>query len=120
MNGDAQAGLPQAELLSASARLSLWALARGGDPLRSAVIRRLMMTHDWTSVRAWRHWRGYSKVEMARRMGVHLCTYEVIEEGKVDLGPWLLPAVEKVLLKHESAGGRGGDGVSPARGHFQT
>ncbi|MGE8449521.1 MAG: helix-turn-helix domain-containing protein, partial [Pseudomonadales bacterium] len=94
MNGDEQAILPRTELLSASARLSLWVPARGGDPLRTTVIRRLMTTHGWTSLRAWRHWRGYTKAEMARRVGVHLYTYEVIEDGKVDLGPWLLPAVE--------------------------
>lgn len=35
---------------------------------------------------------------MANRLNVHLSTYELIEDGTVDLGPWLLPAVEKILL----------------------
>jgi DNA-binding XRE family transcriptional regulator len=117
MSGERQADLPQVEILNASARLSLWVLDRGGNPLRTAVVRHLMTTHGWTSVRAWRHWRRYSKAEMARRLGVHLCTYEVIEEGEVDLGPWLLPAVERALLKHEGAGLHGNGNVRPLQGY---
>lgn len=86
-----------AACLSTSALLSMWVLARAGGPLRSAVVQSLMNTYGWTSLRAWRHWRGHSKAEVARRLDVHLPTYELIEDGTVELGPWLLPAVEKLL-----------------------
>lgn len=90
--------LTLAEGLNTSALLSMWLLARSSEPLRSTVVLALMRTHGWTSLRAWRHWRGYSKAHMARRLDVHPSTYELIEDGTVDLGPWLLPAVEKLLL----------------------
>lgn len=87
-----------AEGLNTSALLSMWLLARSAGPLRCTVVRALMHAHGWTSLRAWRHWRGYSMQDMARRLNVHPTTYALIEDGTVDLGPWLLPAVEKVLL----------------------
>lgn len=87
-----------AEGLSTSALLSLWLRTRSPGPLRCSVVLALMSAHGWTSLRAWRHWRGYSKADIARRLNIHLATYELIEDGTVDLGPWLLPAVEKVLL----------------------
>ncbi|MBB1627796.1 hypothetical protein [Achromobacter sp. UMC71] len=83
--------------LNTSALLSMWLLARAGGPSRSSVVQALMNTHGWTSLRAWRHWRGYSKMEMARRLDVHPATYELVDDGSVDLGQWLLPAIEKLL-----------------------
>lgn len=56
-----------------------------------------MVIHEWTAMRAWRHWRGYSKTEAARRLGVQVSTYELIEDGTVELGPFLQPTVESIL-----------------------
>lgn len=89
--------LAPVEGLSTSALLSMWLSARAAAPLHCSVVRALMRTHGWTSLRAWRHWRGYAADDMARRLNVHPATYALIEDGTVDLGPWLLPAVEKVL-----------------------
>jgi DNA-binding XRE family transcriptional regulator len=83
--------------LSTSALLSMWVLAQS-DEVHSPVVQGLMNTHGWTRLRAWRHWLGYSKTEMARRLDVHRPTYELIEDGTVELGPWLLPAIEQLLL----------------------
>ena len=84
--------------LNTSALLSMWLLAGGCGSSRSSVVQALMKAHGWTSLRAWRHWRGYSRAQVARRLGVHPATYELIEDGTVELGPWLLPAVEKILI----------------------
>ncbi|MCZ8404617.1 helix-turn-helix domain-containing protein [Achromobacter xylosoxidans] len=97
-SSSAEDGMLHAEGLSTSALLSLWLRSRPPGPLRCSVVRALMSAHGWTSLRAWRHWRGHSKAEMARRLNIHLATYELIEDGTVDLGPWVLPAVEKILL----------------------
>jgi len=83
--------------LNTSARLSLWVLARGERTEHSAAVQALMNAHGWTWLRAWRYWRGYSRTEIANRLGVHLATYELIEDGTVDLGRWLQPAVEMLL-----------------------
>lgn len=90
--------LADTDSLNTSARLSMWILERGGQRAPSAVIQALMSAHGWTCLRAWRHWAGYSRAEVARRLGVHLASYELIEDGTVDLGCWLQPAVELLLL----------------------
>ena len=87
-----------ATCLSASARQSLCLLAQQNACPPPAEIQDLMVSHDWTVMRAWRHWRGYSKTEAARRVGVQVSTYELIEDGTVELGPFLQPTVESVLL----------------------
>lgn len=85
--------------LSASARKSLYLLAQQKPCPPPVEIQELMISHDWTVMRAWRHWRGYSKTEDARRVGVQVSTYELIEDGTVELGPFLQPTVESVLLE---------------------
>lgn len=83
--------------LSTSARLSLRLLAQRKSCPPPAKIQELMVIYDWTAMRAWRHWRGYSKTEAARRLGVQVSTYELIEDGTVELGPFLQPTVESAL-----------------------
>ncbi|HCW20208.1 MAG TPA: hypothetical protein DHL02_20145 [Achromobacter sp.] len=85
--------------LSTSARQSLFLLARRNACPTPAMIQYLMFSHDWTEMRAWRHWRGHSKAEAARRVGVQVSTYELIEDGTVDLGPFLQPKFESALLE---------------------
>ncbi|MFJ3464408.1 hypothetical protein [Achromobacter spanius] len=96
--GAVEALLAGTDSLNTSARLSMWILERGEQRAPSAVIQALMKAHGWTCLRAWRHWGGYSRAEVARRLGVHLASYELIEDGTVDLGCWLQPAVELLLL----------------------
>ncbi|MFY0480737.1 hypothetical protein [Achromobacter marplatensis] len=86
------------ECLSSSARTSCLAASLGAGLPRTTLIERLMREHNWTHLCAWRHAHGYSKSEVASRLGVHRMTYELIEDGTVDLGPWLAPALEWILV----------------------
>lgn len=90
--------LEQSECLNTSALLPRWGLARSGGPQASAVVLAIMKAHGSTSLRARRHWRRMSKTTMENRLNMQWSTYDLIEDGTVDLGPWLLPAVEKILL----------------------
>lgn len=89
---------PHLDGLSTSALLSMWVLAQSSESPHSPVVQGLMNTHGWTRLRAWRHRLGYSKTEMADRLDMRRPTYELVEDGTVELGPWLLPAVEQLLL----------------------
>ncbi|MGE8449526.1 MAG: hypothetical protein ACN6OP_02660 [Pseudomonadales bacterium] len=40
----------------------------------------------------------YARTQVARRLGVHPCHFEWTEGGTVELGPWLPPAIENILL----------------------
>jgi DNA-binding XRE family transcriptional regulator len=83
--------------LNTSARLSLLIHVTANGTRWPEAINTLMKANGWTRFHAWRVWNGRSKSEMAARMGIHLATYDLIEDGSVDLGWWLQPAVEWLL-----------------------
>lgn len=92
-----------AELLSPSALLSQRISTDIGFAPRPSEIESLILEHGWTPLRAWRHLRQKTKSEIAWHLGVHLSTYEVLEEGEVDVGLWVLPALEMSCSSLQSA-----------------
>lgn len=81
-------------LLSYRASVSLNIIDGRYADVRPSEIEALMQHHRWTALRAWRHWTNKSKSEMASYLGMHTATYEYAEDGEVELGTWVLPALE--------------------------
>lgn len=93
--------LGDSDSLNTSARLSLLIHASGQGTGWPEAINKLMSANGWTRLHAWRVWNGRTKSYMAARIGVHLATYDLLEDGEVDLGSWLQPAVEWLLFKDQ-------------------